>query len=400
MGRALCGRPAHPWRAGELRTARRRPVAANLSRHARDRRGEGSGLDREPVRLRGSAHGNGGERRQVHRHLGRAGRQLHAGAAGRLRGERQLRAGAAVARGWPVARHHAEICGRRVAVVAVAGRLAEAGALRRRPGRCAAAGRRRGPQWRRRLLLPISRERPELADVRSEQAGGLRPVPARLQLRRRRGRHVRRDRRRERVGVLDRRRAEVCLSRRRQVLWCEPRREPLERLSARRLGHGDGGLARCAGGADVRVRRAAGKNRSSPPASAGTAGIGKARRISSNKLTVHDGANGKIVAEVPLARALGLAVSGDVLYALQAEDSGFVVSSAAIVQGVPGGVAARLHRAREHHARGPRSRQPRAVLSQRFRGEQSLPTRRPGRTSRAPSAACRRSSPAATIRRP
>ncbi|MHB8973977.1 MAG: hypothetical protein ACYC4N_26375 [Pirellulaceae bacterium] len=55
-----------------------------------------------------------------------------------------------------------------------------------------------------------------------------------------------------------------------------------------------------------------------------------------NKLTVHDGANGKIVAEVPLAGALGLAVRGDVLYALQADGNGFVVSSAAIVKGVPG----------------------------------------------------------------
>lgn len=55
-----------------------------------------------------------------------------------------------------------------------------------------------------------------------------------------------------------------------------------------------------------------------------------------NKLTVHDGASGNVVAEVPLARTLGLAVSGDVLYALQAEDRGVVVSSAAIVQGVPG----------------------------------------------------------------
>lgn len=54
-----------------------------------------------------------------------------------------------------------------------------------------------------------------------------------------------------------------------------------------------------------------------------------------NKVTVHDGENGKIVAEVPLERALGLAVCADVLYALQAEGNGFVVSSAAIVAGVP-----------------------------------------------------------------
>ncbi len=55
-----------------------------------------------------------------------------------------------------------------------------------------------------------------------------------------------------------------------------------------------------------------------------------------NKLTVHDGANGKIIAEVPLAGALGLAVRGEVLYALQAHGGGFVVSSAAIVNGLPG----------------------------------------------------------------
>ena len=55
-----------------------------------------------------------------------------------------------------------------------------------------------------------------------------------------------------------------------------------------------------------------------------------------NKLTVHDGANGKLVAEVSLTRPLSLSVRGDVLYALQAEGGGFVVSSATIANGVPG----------------------------------------------------------------
>lgn len=55
-----------------------------------------------------------------------------------------------------------------------------------------------------------------------------------------------------------------------------------------------------------------------------------------NKLTVHEGANGKVAAEVPLAGVAGLAVRGDLLYALQAEGDSFVVSSAAIANGRPG----------------------------------------------------------------
>lgn len=57
-----------------------------------------------------------------------------------------------------------------------------------------------------------------------------------------------------------------------------------------------------------------------------------------NKLTVHDGADGKVVAEVPLAGPLGLAVRGNELFALaQPVARGeFVVSSAAISAGVPG----------------------------------------------------------------
>lgn len=54
-----------------------------------------------------------------------------------------------------------------------------------------------------------------------------------------------------------------------------------------------------------------------------------------NKLTVHDGANGKVLAEVPLSGVLGLAVRGDVLFALQADGARFFVTSAPIVNGIP-----------------------------------------------------------------
>lgn len=58
-----------------------------------------------------------------------------------------------------------------------------------------------------------------------------------------------------------------------------------------------------------------------------------------DKLTIHDGANGKVLGESPLARPRGLAVHKNQLYALHAEaegkGSGFAVSSAAIKDGLP-----------------------------------------------------------------
>ncbi len=52
-----------------------------------------------------------------------------------------------------------------------------------------------------------------------------------------------------------------------------------------------------------------------------------------NKITVHDGANGKIVAEAPLAGCRGLAVRGDVLYALHGDAKEMLVSRAAVSSG-------------------------------------------------------------------
>lgn len=54
-----------------------------------------------------------------------------------------------------------------------------------------------------------------------------------------------------------------------------------------------------------------------------------------DKITVHDGNDGRIVATVPLARPRGLSVRGDMLYALHAEGSGFAVSAAALAGGIP-----------------------------------------------------------------
>ena len=101
-----------------------------------------------------------------------------------------------------------------------------------------------------------------------------------------------------------------------------------------RLGHGDGRVARCENGAVVCVCRATGKDRGilrrprAPPLPRKHDGFRE-------QLTVHDGANGKIVAEVPLSGVLGLAVHDDVLYALQADGGRFFVTSAPIVNGVP-----------------------------------------------------------------
>jgi hypothetical protein len=55
-----------------------------------------------------------------------------------------------------------------------------------------------------------------------------------------------------------------------------------------------------------------------------------------DKITVHDGENGKVLAELPLPRPRGLAVQGSALYALHAEGTGFAVSAAKINGGLPG----------------------------------------------------------------
>jgi len=55
-----------------------------------------------------------------------------------------------------------------------------------------------------------------------------------------------------------------------------------------------------------------------------------------NKITVHDGDDGKVLASLPLARPRGLAVQADTLYALYADGTGFAVSAGKIASGVPG----------------------------------------------------------------
>jgi hypothetical protein len=59
--------------------------------------------------------------------------------------------------------------------------------------------------------------------------------------------------------------------------------------------------------------------------------------VAVDKITVHDGDDGKVLAALPLARPCGLAVQGGVLYALHGEGSGFAVSAAKITGGLPGG---------------------------------------------------------------
>ena len=55
-----------------------------------------------------------------------------------------------------------------------------------------------------------------------------------------------------------------------------------------------------------------------------------------NQVTVHDGANGKVLAEVSLEGGIGLAVQGDSLYALHRAGQGMAVSRAPLVNGLPG----------------------------------------------------------------
>ena len=55
-----------------------------------------------------------------------------------------------------------------------------------------------------------------------------------------------------------------------------------------------------------------------------------------DKITIHDGDNGKVLAELPLARPQGLAVLGGVLHALHRDGAGFAVSAAKLTDGLPG----------------------------------------------------------------
>jgi hypothetical protein len=56
-----------------------------------------------------------------------------------------------------------------------------------------------------------------------------------------------------------------------------------------------------------------------------------------DKVTVHAGADGKVLAELPLTRPRGLAVYGGALYALHADGDGFAVSFVPLDAGLPKG---------------------------------------------------------------
>ncbi len=61
-----------------------------------------------------------------------------------------------------------------------------------------------------------------------------------------------------------------------------------------------------------------------------------------DKVTVHDGANGAVLAELPSPRPRGLVVQGDTLYVLHAEGRDFAVSSVKLKQGLPVGTWQRV----------------------------------------------------------
>lgn len=56
-----------------------------------------------------------------------------------------------------------------------------------------------------------------------------------------------------------------------------------------------------------------------------------------NKVTAHDPETGKVLADLPLDRPRGLAISHDLLFALHAEGNGFAVSQAPLKSGLPAG---------------------------------------------------------------
>jgi hypothetical protein len=60
------------------------------------------------------------------------------------------------------------------------------------------------------------------------------------------------------------------------------------------------------------------------------------------KVTVHNGGNGTVMAELPLAGPRGLAVQGGMLHALHAQDNGFAVSASPLANGLPDGHWTRL----------------------------------------------------------
>jgi hypothetical protein len=61
-----------------------------------------------------------------------------------------------------------------------------------------------------------------------------------------------------------------------------------------------------------------------------------------NKITVHDGDDGKVLAELSIDRPQGLAVQGSTLYALHVDGTGYAVSSVKIAAGLPGGTWQRV----------------------------------------------------------
>ncbi len=56
-----------------------------------------------------------------------------------------------------------------------------------------------------------------------------------------------------------------------------------------------------------------------------------------NKVTIHDGENGKVLAELPIEKPQGLAVQGGSLFALHADGANFAISSMKLSGGLPAG---------------------------------------------------------------
>ena len=195
----------------------------------------------------------------------------------------------------------------------------------------------------------------------------------RLGRRRRRDQHL--HRRRERLELQHRRRAEVRLSRRRQTVRHRPGQPP-ERLSARGLG--------ARRWPAIATRRPASRTSMSPRADASPKSKQWPKYAESetdrvDKITIHDGADGKILARVAAARPLGLVCPHrHALRAAPGPTSGLGRQRRPRSKaGLPKAALAAASSPCPPTITAVRSgsRQPRPFLSERLGGQQSLPAR-------------------------
>ena len=212
-------------------------------------------MDRQPVRRGRGPHGDGGERRTLHRDVGRARRQFHADPRGILRRHGHLHACRTLDGGRRAPLDHATVRRRRLGLAAIPGGRRQAGrTVHRRSGERPDRRRGRQPGWHRGLLLQLPRERPQQSDDRPAPAARSRAIPARLPLRRDRWRHQHLHRWRDRVELLARWR-QPGLPRGRQGFRYESPRIEAQLLPARWPGDGHGGLS--VGRSHDRIRRPA-----------------------------------------------------------------------------------------------------------------------------------------------